>query len=336
MLEEPAVSHSDLINLLAGEYGLRPARVEFLPLGADLNTAVYRVKTADGAEYFLKLRSEEFLSASVAVPKHLSESGMQQIIPPLAARSGELCARFASFSAILYPYIQGRDGFERNLTDRQWVEFGAAMQQFHSADIPNSLTRGVPREDFSPRWRNTVSRHLARIGSIGFADSVAVEAAQFLRSKAAVIRDLNARAERLAGTLASQPALFILCHGDIHAWNLLIADDGALYVVDWDTLIFAPKERDLMFIGAGLAGRGRSPEEETALFYRGYGPTRLDLSALAYYRYERIIEDIAIFCEQIFLSAPAGQDRVQALEYLQSNFLPNGTIELANRADGHY
>lgn len=336
MLEEPAIAESDLINLLAGEYGLQAARVEFLPLGADMNTAVYRVKTVDEADYFLKLRNGDFLTASVAVPKYLSEIGIRQIIPPLATRTGELCSRLASFSAILYPFIQGRDGFERNLSDRQWVEFGAAMLQFHSADIPGDLTRGVSREDFSPRWRNSVSDFQAQIERESFVDPIAVEAAQFLRSTDAVICDLVARAERLAAALASRPAGFTLCHGDIHAWNLLIADDGALYMVDWDTLIFAPRERDLMFIGAGLAGRGRAPEEETALFYRGYGPTRLDLSALAYYRYERIIEDIAVFCEQIFLSNITGQDRVQALQYLQSNFQPDGTIELAYRSDGHY
>jgi len=64
---------------------------------------------------------------------------------------------------------------------------------------------------------------------------------------------------------------FILCHADIHAWNLLIDVNGRLYIVDWDTLIFAPKERDLMFVGAGLGGNGHSLQEEETLFYQGYG-----------------------------------------------------------------
>ncbi len=32
----------------------------------------------------------------------------------------------------------------------------------------------------------------------------------------------------------------------------MIDKEEALYIVDWDTLIFAPKERELMFIGAGI------------------------------------------------------------------------------------
>jgi len=56
---------------------------------------------------------------------------------------------------------------------------------------------------------------------------------------------------------------------DIHLWNLLIDDrTGALHVVDWDTLIFAPKERDLMFIGAGLADSGYMPVQEAEMFFR--------------------------------------------------------------------
>ena len=88
-----------------------------------------------------------------------------------------------------------------------------------------------------------------------------------------------------------------------------------------------------MFIGAGLGGNGHPPLEEEALFYRGYGQTRIDPVALAYYRYERIIEDIGIFCEQIFLSDEGGEDRQQAFEYLQSNYLPGGALELAHRSE---
>jgi spectinomycin phosphotransferase len=54
---------------------------------------------------------------------------------------------------------------------------------------------------------------------------------------------------------------------------------------------------------------------------------------LAYYRYERIIEDIAIYCEQIFLTDEGGRDREQSLQYLASNFLPNGVLEIAYETD---
>jgi thiamine kinase-like enzyme len=51
-----------------------------------------------------------------------------------------------------------------------------------------------------------------------------------------------------------------LCHSDIHAANLLISN-GDFFIVDWDTLIMAPKERELMFIGAGIADKQNTDEK---------------------------------------------------------------------------
>ncbi|MGD8473973.1 MAG: hypothetical protein PVH59_07595, partial [Anaerolineae bacterium] len=64
-----------------------------------------------------------------------------------------------------------------------------------------------------------------------------------------------------------------------------------------------------------------------------YGQPHIDAAALAYYRYERIIQDIALFSEQILAAEEGNRDRVQALQYLMSNFLPAGTVELAYRSD---
>jgi spectinomycin phosphotransferase len=88
-----------------------------------------------------------------------------------------------------------------------------------------------------------------------------------------------------------------------------------------------------MFVGSGLGGNGHTLQEEEILFYQGYGRTQVNPIAMAYYRYERVIEDIAVFCEQIFLSAEDGADRKQALDYLKANFRPNNTVEIACRSD---
>ncbi len=141
--------------------------------------------------------------------------------------------------------------------------------------------------------------------------------------------ELIKQTEQFAQMLLNQLPEFILCHADIHGWNLLIDNNEALYMVDWDTLIFAPKERDLMFIGSGLGDSGYTPQEEKAMFYQGYGQTNINQIAIAYYRCERIIEDIAVYCEQILLSDEGGEDRKASLENVKSNFLPNGTIEVA-------
>ncbi len=53
---------------------------------------------------------------------------------------------------------------------------------------------------------------------------------------------------------------------------------------------------------------GRANGKKT-LFYKGYGKTDINSAALAYYRYERVIEDLVVICEQILLTDEGGADR---------------------------
>lgn len=333
MLIKPDLADQEIVRCLRDAYGLNVGTISFLPIGADFNTAVYRVTTSNGADYFLKLRSGEFLEASVSVPKYLADLGITHVIPPLATNTKQLWANLGAFKAILYPYVEGCNGVETKLSDQQWIEFGATMKKLHSTNIPNAIINDVPRETFSSRWRETVKAFLARIENEVFEEPVAVKMALFLKSKSSEILKLVERAEKLAITIQKQPLEYILCHADIHGWNLIVDKEGALYIVDWDTLIFAPKERDLMFVGAGIWDSGRTVTEEGSLFYQGYGQTKINQDAICYYRFERIIQDIGDYCEYIFLSDEGGDDRMQSFEHLQPVFLPNGAIERAYQSD---
>jgi spectinomycin phosphotransferase len=333
MLEKPELQDEEIINCLQEEFGLSVEMISFLPLGADLNTAVYRVVTKNGTVYFVKLRSGDLNEASIMVPKYLSDQGARWIIPSFRTQTGQLWANIDCFKVILYPFIEGHDAFDEHMSYRQWVEFGRALKGFHRANIPMEITGNTPRENFSSQWRDKVKLFLDTIEKKKFDERIAAELALFLKNKKIETLKLVERADCFAQKLEQQLPEFILCHADIHGWNLLIDSKGELFMVDWDTLIFAPKERDLMFVGSGLGESGYTPGEEETMFYQGYGTTKIDQNAIAYYRYERIIEDIAIVCEQIFLSDQGGADRNQALIYLKSNYLPNAMIERATASD---
>ena len=329
MLIKPDLKDEAIVRCLGDAYGLTVDKVTFLPLGADFNTAVYEVTTSSQVDYFLKLRRVKWIDASVSVPKYLADLGIKQVIPPLATKTGQLWASLESFKAILYPYVEGRNGVEAKLSDQQWIQLGTTMKKFHSANIPSVITSDVPKEMFSSQWRETVKVFLGRIENEVFEEHVAVKMALFLKSKSSEILKLVERAEKLAIRIQEQPLKYILCHADIHGWNLIVDKEGALYIVDWDTLIFAPVERDLMFVGAGIWDSGRTATEEESLFYQGYGQKKINQDAICYYRFERIIQDIGDYCEYIFLSDEGGDDRMQCFEHLQSVFLPNGAIDRA-------
>jgi spectinomycin phosphotransferase len=333
MLEKPELKDEQIINCLQDEYGLSVEKITFMPLGADPNTSVYRVVTKDETIYFVKLRKGDFSEASVAIPNFLSDSGIKQIIPSLTTQTGQLWANLNPFKVILYPFVEGHAGLEKKLSNQQWFEFGTALKRFHTSAIPSQITRSIQKDNFSPRWRDAVKMFLERIEKETFNEPVAIELADFVKSKKDEILEIVKRAEQFAQMLLEQLPEFILCHADIHGYNLLIDNNGALYLVDWDALIFAPKERDLMFIGGGHGDSGYTPLEEETMFYQGYGQTNMNRIAIAYYRYERIIVDIVEDCNLIFLSNEGGENQKGALEDLRSKFLPNGTIEIAYQSD---
>jgi spectinomycin phosphotransferase len=332
MLEQPNLPDDKIITCLLTEYALRASQIAFLPLGADQNTVVYRVITDDETPYFLKLRRGVFDETSVALPGFLHDQGIRHIIAPLTTQAGQLWASLDDYTVIVYPFINGRDGYDVDLSDRHWIEFGAALKRIHTANVPSSITSLIPRESYSAQWRDLVRMFLARIDAETFDDPVAAQTAEFLQSKRDEILALVERTERLAEKLQAQPLDGVVCHSDLHAGNIFMDGDGALYIVDWDNPIIAPKERDLMFAGGGQFGNARTAREEEALFYRGYGPTSIDPVALAYYRYERIVEDIAVECQLIFSTA-GDEDRERELRFMRSNFEPDGVLAIAYASD---
>ena len=333
MLQKPDIDENKLILCVRERYGLNVAQVIFLPLGADPNAVVYRAITDDATSYFLKLRRGVFDEISVLLPKFLSDQGIGQVIVPHPTRAGELWTQWDAYTLILYPYIEGQNGYRVALTDRQWSDFGAALKAVHAVALPPALAGRIPREAYSPQWREIAGQSLEYAATGTFHDPVAIKTADFMNAKRNETLDLLQRTDHLAQVLQAHSPEFVLCHSDAHAGNILIGDDGALYIVDWDNPILAPKERDLMFVGGAQGFIGLTAQEEVTRFYRGYGDTQIDTEALAYYRYERIIDDIAVFCQMLLWTDEGGEDRQQSLTYLMSNYLPNNTIEIAYQSD---
>ena len=266
MLEKPDLPDETILTSLRQEYGLHDARLEFLPLGADVNTAVYRVVAADRSAYFLKLRKGNFAEITVTLPLFLKDQGIQPVITPLETQARRHWACLGDYTLILYPFIEGKDGYECKLTDHQWIDFGAALKALHTLPLP---PLAVPRESFPPDGRELVAAFQAQAEQTAFIDPTAAKLAAFMKAHRAEITHLVQRAGQLADLLQSRPIEWVLCHADIHPGNLLITADEAFYIVDWDAPILAPKERDLMFIGGTDLWNGF---REKDLFYQGYGP----------------------------------------------------------------
>ena len=169
---------------------------------------------------------------------------------------------------ILYPFVEGINAYQVDLSDRQWVDFGAALKKIHATALPPELVNRIQQETYDPKGRETVRTFLERIDHEPFDDPIAAELAAFLKLKRGEILDLVEQAERLVQSLQAQPTPNTLCHCDIHAGNLLIDANEAIYIVDWDNPLLAPKERDLMAVGGALMGNWRPRKKRTPVLSR--------------------------------------------------------------------
>jgi spectinomycin phosphotransferase len=333
MLERPSLTDETIAACLYHHYGLTITEITFLPLGADQNTAVFRALNVDNTPYFIKLRSGNFDRITVDVPKYLFDQGIRSIIAPISSHSDDLSVRLDDYNLILYPFIEGQGGFDKPLSDHDWTVFGRALKSIHAVTLPPELAARIPHESYSPRWREQARQFQSLVAEHTFTDPIATSLATFMQNRHAQINHLIQRSEDLCVLAQRQPANHILCHADIHVGNVLLSTNGDLYIVDWDDPILAPKERDLMFIGGGIGGGGHTADQEESLFYAGYGQTSIDPILLAYYRYERIVIDLVVYCQQLLLTDEGGDDRPEGLRQITGQFGPGDVIDMAYRTE---
>ncbi len=332
MLTKPAIADQAIRDYLLDSYDLTIQAVEFLPLGADMHTAVYRVTTPTGRPYFLKLRRGAFDEIAVLVPVFLHAQGARQVMVPLANRAGRYWSHAHHFHWMLYPFMAGRDGYETGLSAAQWITLGANLAIIHRAVPPPDLEARLPRETYSPALRDAVRAYDAQVEQTTYSDPLAAQFAALWTHQRAEIRRVVERAEQLAALLRERAIAFVICHSDLHPGNLLIGEHDTLAIVDWDNPTLAAKERDLLFVGGGSGGTWNTPAED-ALFYQGYGTAPIDPLALSYYHYERIVADFAAYAEELLGVLGSTEDRTRSLGHIRAQFEPRGVIALAHR---HY
>ena len=239
------------------------------------------------------------------------------------------------FALALYPLLDAATGAEVGLSPAQWRQLGAAVRRAHSLPPTPRLAGLAGRESFRPSRRELLPALEAEIARADPADPVAGALAGFWTARRDLIDALVDRADRLGRQLAGEPFPWVLCHGDLHAWNVLVDADRHLWIVDWDEAVLAP--------GAGPVLRGRRRHRprpgvqaaDTDSFLRGYGGAGIDPRLLAYYRAAWAVQDVAAYGEEVLCAPALGEaTRRAALEGFMDLFAPGNIADLAGRGPG--
>ena len=332
MRDDPTLDMDKIAACLASQYGVLAASVAYLPIGYDPNAFVHKVLSHDGVSYFLKVRVGPVHEPSLSVPRALLERGFRNVLAPLPARAAALWSTVDGLpgnTLVLFPFIEGSDAVTTGLSDDQWREFGATLRAVHDSGLEQQFRGQLPVETFGLHSAALVRRMLDLPEGARVKSAAAAHFKAFWRERANVIRRMLARTESLGTRLQARSFDHVLCHADIHAANMLVGNDGRIWLVDWDGSIIAPRERDLLFVvGSKIARAVERREEE--LFFETYGHVEINLDALIYYRYERIIEDLGVIAEGIFLNAEMSEQvRESEAQMAMSFFAPGADIESA-------
>lgn len=336
MLEKPNLSDEKIIRALQDGFGVKTSQLDFLPLGNDSNAWAYRVASPE-KPYFLKVKRGMTNPRGITIPRFLNDHGLAQVVAPFSTLGGELWQSVGDYFLLLYPFIEGDNGRRAGLTDAQWVEYGAFLKALHEIRLPADLAAQLPRERFIPSQKNL--DYLRQIGTLiqenKINNPIQAELADFWSEKAEVLAQIVRRTHELAEILRPQSFEYVLCHADIHTANVLVTPDQRLFVVDWDETILAPPERDLMFImDSPFVINPPLPTRSQTLFFQGYGENPIHWTALAYYRYEWVVQDLGDFAARVFLMDDVGEvTQRDALRMFQRVFDPGDEVDTALKTE---
>jgi spectinomycin phosphotransferase len=335
MREQPKIAEERLRACLQNQYDLIPVTLEFLPLGLDYNAGVYRVVSEQGTASLLKVASRLLYEPQCLVPRYLNDQGITSVVAPVPTSSGALWTKVEEWTVILYPFIDGETNWT-GMTDEQWKEVGTIFQQIHQVRLPSFGFESLRKETFDPteyvRWVCAFETQHAQARGPESESSCTLRSCWMAHQP--TIHTVVTSLEKLAGVLQSRTLPYVICHADLHPANLLRDHTGHVFVIDWDEVMFAPKERDFLFVKVSSTDSEALPGPPA--FFQGYGVAEIDWMALTYYRYERVIQDLIACAQEVFFRDDLGEGtKADSVQLFQAILTEGGEIDAAYQASAH-
>jgi aminoglycoside phosphotransferase (APT) family kinase protein len=199
-------------------------------------------------------------------------AGLPFVVAPVPAADGEPVLRLGRFAVALYPYLEGESFAWGHYTEANRAALLEMVSALHTAPPPPSARP----DDFAIPHRDALAATDPRPDTGPYAQRTA----DLVSAGAGLIRDRLARYDHLVDTCRTRSRP-VLTHGEPHPGNTMRTAAG-WRLIDWDTALLAPPERDLWFLEPGsldayTAATGVRPDPDTLALYR----LRWDLADLA-------------------------------------------------------
>ena len=325
----PALEPGAIAEVLEDAYGISSVAFGADTSGHDAVTRAWRVTTAAEA-FSVKARpADARLDLAGRAARYLRDAGLTEVVAPVPALDGSLSVRAGEASIAVFPFVDGRRGMEVGLGDAQWERLGRFARDLHGITLPVDFDEQIPRESFRIREVEAFERVDRAVASSPDAAPEARHVVETWRRHRDVIAEVVERTAALGAEAEALGRPHVICHADLHTGNVLVGAAGELWVIDWDEVVAAPRERDLMFVIGGIS-RELVSDDATASFLRGYGGTIIDPVVLSYYRHAWATQDVVGYAEQVLLEpSRSEEDRAEAARILETLFRPGEIVDIA-------
>jgi hypothetical protein len=249
------------------------------------------------------------LRASLAAAMDLRACGRAFVVAPVPARDGEPLLRVdGGFGVAVYPFLEGQS-FD-------WAEFSSPAHRLSVLDLlvdvhtaPPAASRRALADDLAVPQRDELEAACAPDGIVADCGPYARLMSLLARQHAAPLQRLLARYDDLVQQARAREARTVLTHGEPHPGNTMLTADGWV-LIDWDTALIAPPERDLWDLDPGDGSVLDAYANATGTSPR---PSLLDL-----YRLRWDLADIAIDVSRFRRPHAGNIDDDQSWELLSS------------------
>jgi len=185
------------------------------------------------------------LAKAFEVARALHDHGLERVVCPLTATDGRVLRWLnATHSIAVFPYLEGTvtEEYESDAERRCVVALVAELHQ--SAKPAEAIAR---RETFQLPNRADLEVALRSLDEPWFGGPYAEPARSLLREHAGGVKRILHDYDRLVGAAGHDADNWTITHGEPHSANVLRTESG-LRLIDWDTAMWAPRERDLWML----------------------------------------------------------------------------------------
>ena len=304
------IADSMILSAVQEYFSLHLQSLEFLPVGE--GSWVYKGQDENSRSWLIKL--SRFNTSNIArVTAYLhDELDLSFVVGPLQAGSQRATPKMNGCYLSIYPFLEGQTLSYDDLNGEDQAEIARALRRMHEVKLPQPITTLLPQETFDKFQDSAAS--LVRKAKEPINNDVLLERLRdVVMSKWDVIDRTIVNGRRLSGYCKRHTYEPVVCHADIHPFNIMKTANG-LVMIDWDGIMFAPRERDLMFYS-------REMKATNSDFHRAYSlDYQTDTSLISYYNYEWVLQEYTDYIGRLFDSTLSDEARAHALEAFQALF----------------